>query len=65
MTAPTARAAKPVRMEINDSGSWRLIGRFDAGDDEQSDAMLDAAERLAQALGWKSTRGPKLLVSAD
>jgi len=54
---------KPVRLEINDSGSWRVIGRFDAADDEQSAAVLDAAEHLANALGWQKDRCPTLRVS--
>lgn len=51
--------SKPVRLEINDSGSWRVICRFDAADDERANAILDAAERLAQALVWTDLR-PKL-----
>lgn len=51
--------SKPVRLEINDSGSWRVIARFDAADEERANAILDAAERLAQALVWTDLR-PKL-----
>lgn len=35
---------KPVRLAINDSGSWRVICRFDAADDERANAILDAAD---------------------
>lgn len=57
---------KPVRLEINDSGSWRLIGRFDADDSGQSDEVLLAAERLAHALWWDGEgRCPTLRVSID
>ena len=41
---------KPVRLEINNSGAWKLLGRFDAADDEASDDLLNDAERLAQSL---------------
>lgn len=57
---------KMVRLEINDSGSWRVIGRFDCADDAQANEVLDSAARLAHALGWASTdRCPKLRVSID
>jgi hypothetical protein len=41
---------KPVRLEINNSGAWKVIGRFDACDDEAADDVLNAAEHLASAL---------------
>lgn len=66
-TAKASQAEKPVRLEINTAGAWRVIGRFDAADEEKSDAVLDAAEHLAHALGWNTPeRGcPALRVSAD
>lgn len=42
--------AKPVRLELNNSGSWKILGRFDAADDEQSSLVLDAAEDLIKTL---------------
>lgn len=60
------RRRKPVRLEINDSGSWRLIGRFDADASAQSDEVLLAAERRAPALWWDGEgRCPTLRVSID
>jgi hypothetical protein len=41
---------KPVTLELNNSGAWKLLGRFDAADDEQTSLVLDAAERLVQTL---------------
>lgn len=41
---------KPVRLEINNSGAWKMLGRFDAADDFGADIVLNAAEQLAQAL---------------
>jgi len=41
---------KPVTLELNNSGAWKLLGRFDAADDEQTALVLDAAETLVQTL---------------
>lgn len=41
---------KPCRLEINDSGSWRLVAKFDAECDESASCVLDAAEQLGRAL---------------
>jgi hypothetical protein len=41
---------KPVNLELNNSGSWKKIGSFDAADDEQTSLVLDAAETLVQTL---------------
>lgn len=41
---------KPVRLEINNSGAWKVLGRFDASDDDLTDDILNDAERLAQSL---------------
>ena len=41
---------KPVRLEINNSGAWELLGSFDAADDFLFDHVLSAASQLAQAL---------------
>lgn len=58
---------KPVRLELNNSGAWKLLGRFDAADDEQSSLVLDAAEDLVRTLhNNESPRGcPTLRVSID
>jgi hypothetical protein len=41
---------KPVRLGINNSGAWKVLGRFDAADEEQTDMVLDAADALARVL---------------
>lgn len=57
---------KPARLEINDSGSWRLIGRFDHADDEQAASVMAAAEQLAHALWWDcGGECPTLRVAID
>lgn len=41
---------KPCRLELNNSGSWKLLGRFDAADEEQGALVMDAAEDLVRTL---------------
>lgn len=66
---PTQRApyAKPVRLELNNSGAWKVIGRFDAADDEHASLVLDAAEDLLKTLhnSEDPKRCPTLRVSID
>jgi len=40
----------PVRLEMNNSGAWKVLGRFDAADDDQTALVLDAAEDLVKTL---------------
>lgn len=58
---------KPVRLELNNSGAWKILGRFDAADDEQTSLVLDAAEELIKTLhNSESPKGcPTLRVSVD
>lgn len=58
---------KPCRLELNNSGSWKVLGRFDAADDEQSALVMDAAETLVQTLhNSESPKGcPTMRVSMD
>lgn len=58
---------KPVRLELNNSGAWKVLGRFDAADGEQSALVLDAAETLVQTLhNSEDPKGcPTLRVSMD
>jgi hypothetical protein len=58
---------KPVRLELNNSGSWKVLGRFDAADDEQTSLVLDAAEDLIKTLhnSEDTKRCPTLRVSVD
>lgn len=41
---------KLCRLELNNSGAWKILGRFDADDDEQTALVLDAAETLVKTL---------------
>jgi len=50
MANTTTPYRKPVRLEINNSGAWKCLGRFDADDDEQTALVLDAAEALILTL---------------
>lgn len=45
-----AAMKKPVRLELNNSGSWKLLGFFDAADDDQASLVMDAAEDLVKTL---------------
>lgn len=58
---------KPVRLELNNSGAWKVLGRFDAADDEQASLVLDAAEDLIKTLhnSEDPKRCPTLRVSMD
>ena len=52
---------KPVRLEINTNGAWKVIARFDADDSTEeakqaADDVLLAAEDLACALGKAGCR---------
>ena len=59
--------AKPVWLELNNSGAWKVLGRFDAADDDQVDLVLDAAEDLVKTLhNSEDPKGcPSLRVSMD
>jgi hypothetical protein len=58
---------KPVRLELNNSGAWKVLGCFDAGDDEQTSLVLDAAEELIKTLhnSEDPKHCPTLRVSID
>lgn len=52
---------KPVRLEINTHGAWKVIARFDADDSTQlakqgADCVLQAAEDLSNALASSGCR---------
>lgn len=58
---------KTCRLELNNSGSWKVLGRFDAADDEQTSLVLDAAEDLIKTLhnSEDARRCPTLRGSID
>lgn len=41
---------KPCRLELNNSGSWKLLGLFDAANDVTTAIIMDAADLLAKSL---------------
>ena len=41
---------KPLRLEINNSGAWKVLGRFDTDDEFVANNVLVAAAQMAQAL---------------
>lgn len=45
MSAPT----KPCRLELNNSGAWKLLGTFDAAIADDADDILNGAAQLARA----------------
>jgi hypothetical protein len=56
---------KPVRLELNNTGAWKLIGRFDAANDDQADRIMAAADKLAFALNAPGLARTDLRVSTD
>lgn len=58
---------KPVRLELNNSGAWKVLGRFDAADDEQASLVMDAAEDLIKTLHNSECprRCPTLRITID
>lgn len=51
---------KPCRLELNNSGAWKLLGRFDAAQEDATDAILNAAGQLADALNDPACKRPGL-----
>ena len=37
---------RPVRLQVNNSGAWKDVVRFDAGDTGATDKVTDAVEML-------------------
>jgi hypothetical protein len=60
---PTAEtlAPRPVRLELNNSGAWKTLARFDAGDE----AAADKAQRAGQLLGELSGGRTTLRICTD
>jgi hypothetical protein len=56
-----------LRLELNNSGSWKVLGTFDAADDEHTSLVLDAAEDLIKTLhnSEDPKHCPTLRVSID
>lgn len=56
---------KPCRLEMSASGTWKLLGRFDAGNDRNTDDVLNAAADLVDALNVTAERKTTLRVVTD
>ena len=59
--------AKPVKLELNNSGSWKRLGVFDAADDDQAALVMEAAEDLVKTLhnSEDPKRCPTMRISVD
>ena len=42
-------ATKPVKLQLNNSGAWKDLARFDAADADRADAIMNASAQLAAA----------------
>lgn len=47
--------ARPVQLQLNNSGSWKTLARFDAGDENACDAAREAGRLLGGLGGPKTT----------
>lgn len=47
--------ARPVQLQINNSGAWKTIARFDAGDDDSADKARAAGQLLGELGGGHRT----------
>lgn len=56
--------SKPCRLELNNSGSWKLLGKFDAAVADSTDDILNAAAALVDALNAAGGRS-SLRISTD
>ena len=59
--------AKPCRLEINNSGSWKTLGHFDAANELHAQTIMNSAEELVKLLNQGNTikRWPTLRISMD
>ena len=60
MSKPTT-----VRLELNNSGAWKLLARFDASNADDRIDVLTCAERLVDALASAGAAGITLRVATD
>lgn len=50
-----SHAQRPVRLELNNSGAWKTLARFDAGDEAASDRARTAGRLLGELGGQRTT----------
>lgn len=48
-------ATRPVRLELNNSGSWKQLASFDAADGEAADKARAAGQLLGELGGERTT----------
>lgn len=57
---------KPVRLEMNNSGAWKILKYFDAADTERTDVLMNSAAKFANVLNEGSSKPEiKLRVVTD
>lgn len=57
--------ARPVQLQVNNSGAWKTVLRFDAGDDAAGHQVQQAVQMLHQAdpgPGWRIATRERLPV---
>lgn len=47
--------ARPVQLQINNSGAWKTVAKFDAGDEQAGANAQQAVELLGQINSSKTT----------
>lgn len=46
---------RPVQLQLNNSGAWKTLARFDAGDDDLADKARAAGQLLGELGGARTT----------
>ena len=59
------KVKKPVRLELNNSGSWKVLGRFDAADDCTAEIVMNTSEQLIKTLNNGEPKCSTLRISVD
>lgn len=59
--------SKPVRLEFNNSGAWKVLGQFNLDNPHQAGNVMHAAEQLLTVLydGTLTKQWPSLRISTD
>lgn len=53
--AAAAQPARPVRLELNNAGSWKVLASFDAGDEEKAEKARTAGRLLGELGGPRTS----------
>lgn len=54
-TLAAVAKARPAKLQINNSGSWKTIARFDAGDEATGEKACTAGQLLGELGGLRTT----------